>query len=190
MFSFFLFVFFPNLGFVIIPFLRMVWDTFSIEWISGTGSARGSTVGPTMDEKKRSKKKKKSKAQMPCTDHSSHPDDDLTPPKPKSLYGTTLEGKAPPRTRAWVEHPTRLILLILPWSTCSSLCSSHMAAAAIFPILTGSQTTFNYWSTMRSAGDMMPSYLTGAFRLCISAAGWTPPPPQSITSIYQISKLC
>ncbi|CRL24698.1 unnamed protein product [Penicillium camemberti] len=48
---------------------------------------------------------------MPCTDHSSHPDDDLTPPKPKSLYGTTLEG------------------------------------------------------------DMMPSYLTGAFRLCISAAG-------------------
>lgn len=51
---------------------------------------------------------------MPCTDHSSHSDDDLTPPKSKSQYETTLDGKAPPKTRAWVEYPTRLILLILP----------------------------------------------------------------------------
>ncbi|KAJ5462491.1 hypothetical protein N7530_006169 [Penicillium desertorum] len=66
----------------------------------GTGSARRSTVGPTMDDKR------KSKARMSCTDHSSHPDDDLTPPKSKFLYGITLEVKALPRVGAWVENPT------------------------------------------------------------------------------------
>lgn len=50
---------------------------------------------------------------MSCTDHLSHPDDDLTPPKSKFLYGTTLEVRALPRARAWVENPTRLILLNL-----------------------------------------------------------------------------
>lgn len=79
---------------------------------------------------------------MPCTDHSSYSDDDLTPPKSNPY------AEVPWRVRLYLErelgsniHPPDLV------ESCRDLLAAPYAAPIwlqhIFPTLTGSQTTFN-----------------------------------------------